>query len=51
MQLQPHRAHPFHEGGQHPMGLGLADAVHHCIIHVAFEPDPGNSRVIQTSNA
>ncbi len=29
MQLQPHLAHPFHEGGQHPMGLSLADAVHH----------------------
>jgi hypothetical protein len=39
MQLQPHLAHPFHEGGQHPMGLGLADSVHHRVVHVALEPD------------
>jgi hypothetical protein len=40
MQLQPHLTHPFHEGGQHEMGLGLADAVHHHVVHVALELDP-----------
>jgi len=29
----------YREGGQHPLGLGLADAVHHRVVHIPLEPD------------
>lgn len=54
MQLQPHLTHPFPESRQHLSGLGLADAVHHRVIHIPLKPDagklpnhPGIKRVVQ----
>ncbi len=51
MQLQPDLGHPVLQRGQHLAGLALADAVHDRVIHIALEPDLGNSRAIHTSNA
>lgn len=46
----PTLAHPLRDRLAHPLGLLLADAVHHHVIDVGFERD-GYCRTIDASNA
>ena len=49
VQGQPDLAHPFPDRREHMPCLAFADAVHHHVVHVAFERDgrerPGHPRI------